>query len=896
MGISTRHLRNMEKAPSKPINQVDELRPLYLAREGRWGGLFTLDDGTTPDTDLTGEVVIEARPDGTGLSLQHIEHLALRTEPVKALGGRLSLIGPSQPLDWKPGPEGVAWPFLVTFYYPLLTEKLGFACSQGDSLYPYLETMRAKLEWRLVAVEDGKPSFSLKLVLVEPVTTYLGKIRGFKFSIDRLAFRPLSEPPLDEKPHRSLSGCLPPLNPRGLHVQRRLNVHFYSLDYLLNRPVNPVTAADLEAIAQFQIDGACEMWCAKGGVAITPTSVVDVVVTPANYPNGEVASGQYPNLRTGLSASDPDRIEIYFVGQLIDDPSGGGGVTVSCGTNDAYIIMELDEARRNKYLLAHELGHVLGLRHPGPLALFQCMNYLAGSYCSLTVPGRPNSARNTANNLSVVGMAIQLANGQSGPYPLTSPVLEIPGGLVDWNADVEEHFFQAVRDFPYDDGTVASAPHPAPVVDWWTCSDVWNARQPLSAAYDDTDISTQFYEDGVTAVFGSDYSPIHQNPTTAPGQNNYMCMRLHAFEPLPSDVDVYLFLAVPGAATEPIRLVNNGQPLTFGGGKLPEPGRPRTQSVSWTVPSGLPAHVCVFAVAVTAGLPVPPQVAAILANPGNFNFYDLTTRVAAENDVAQRNMTIVPMAFGGPTPIVLTLPWFAFGNVLDQPAEARLEVDTTLAPELASALAKLRLEFQDGSTQSVSVGEAASIVLKKALAPGDSITLRLQADVTDNLPSGKRLKLGDDLPVRLRFWLDQQLVTGYTYLLRVSTPEEVALYTTEKVHDALRMAVRGTDAGAVGNLLIARSKRLVARAAQDPTRAVRSLRRFSTDLARDAQTLGQGHVTPERTALLGQISALAETLAATPGAASQPALLAQAAGLADRIQQSARAMARLSIK
>ena len=183
--------------------------------------------------------------------------------------------------------------------------------------------------------------------------------------------------------------------------------------------------------------------------------------------------------------------------------------------------------------------------------------------------------------------------------------------------------------------------------------------------------------------------------------------------------------------------------------------------------------------------------------------------------MAQRNMTIVPMAFGGPAPLALTLPWFTFGNVLDHAVVARLEIDTTLAPEQVGALVNLRLELLDGSTQPVQVSKVATIVLDNALAPGASMVLRLQADVTDNLSSGKRLEVGDALPVRLSFWLDQQLVTGYTYLLRVAPPEEVVLYMAEGVNHALYVAVRSVDTGAVGDLLMARSKRLVTRARED---------------------------------------------------------------------------------
>ena len=79
MGISRRSLRQVEKSPAEQGPPAGEPRPLYLAREGRWGGVFTLDDGVRLETSLTGEVIIEAHPEGNVLVLHRIERLALCT-------------------------------------------------------------------------------------------------------------------------------------------------------------------------------------------------------------------------------------------------------------------------------------------------------------------------------------------------------------------------------------------------------------------------------------------------------------------------------------------------------------------------------------------------------------------------------------------------------------------------------------------------------------------------------------------------------------------------------------------------------------------------------------------------------------------------------------------------
>lgn len=64
---------------------------------------------------------------------------------------------------------------------------------------------------------------------------------------------------------------------------------------------------------------------------------------------------------------DDDCIEVYFVNSLNPDDLWGGGATFGSGTASAQIISSDDNARHGIDFthLGHELGHVLGLRHPG---------------------------------------------------------------------------------------------------------------------------------------------------------------------------------------------------------------------------------------------------------------------------------------------------------------------------------------------------------------------------------------------------------------------------------------------------------------------------------------------------------------------------------------------------
>lgn len=78
-----------------------------------------------------------------------------------------------------------------------------------------------------------------------------------------------------------------------------------------------------------------------------------------------LTSGEADSLRAEVD--DDDCIEIFFVHNLSPEDQWGGGATWGSGTGSAKIISSDANARYGIDFthLAHELGHVLGLRHPG---------------------------------------------------------------------------------------------------------------------------------------------------------------------------------------------------------------------------------------------------------------------------------------------------------------------------------------------------------------------------------------------------------------------------------------------------------------------------------------------------------------------------------------------------
>jgi hypothetical protein len=541
-------------------------------------------------------------------------------------------------------------------------------------------------------------------------------------------------------------------------------------------------------------------------VQIDPQSTI----VQASYNNG-IVNGTSQENQVGLISAVNNAVEVYLVDRLTAQP--GGGITHNCGTSGAFVILEIEKAYNNKYLLAHELGHVLGLTHPGipPSSAASCKSYRTGSACSVMVPDKPNSSRNTLNNIGVIEDA-------ANPLPM-GPVLTSLNQLGGWNPNCSipncpQKFFHIIRDFPYDDGVEPSVPQ-LPAADWWTYSDVWNSdKEPQVGVGSDPNNK---YANG-TNMFAPDHSPIHTQPTYS--GLNQIYARLHTCENLTPPVNVYLYLANPGAASASLYPLP-GSPLVFSStdgstpppgctssGSLPTPGCPRTKHLSWTVPNGYPAHSCVFAIATSNNEPPsptlpPPTLTQIIADPTTYHFNDLFRYVAPDNDVAQRNLhiqrifslvlrdfTLPILGRGSHRPLPTWLPWVAISNPFERPATARLEIDTTQSPQLVGLI----LEADGKSLGDIGIGKQATVLVSDSLQSGEQMILRLRAALPADLPEGTTL------PINLRFIVDDQLISGYTHLLRVVSHSEATAQVLDTLYGALRDVSAGCEASGATSL------------------------------------------------------------------------------------------------
>jgi hypothetical protein len=575
---------------------------------------------------------------------------------------------------------------------------------------------------------------------------------------------------------------------------------------------------------------------------------------------------------------DPDRIDVYLVDRL--DNSRGGGVTHACGTSDAYILLEIEKARHDKGLLAHELGHVFGLRHPGEPPTSGCTNYRAGSFCSVMVPDKPKSFRNTENNVGVIEIP---------SYPLVALEFQSLGYLAGWNLDAEQGFFHIVRDFPYDDGTEPSQLE-TPFSDWWSDSDVWNSNKEPSP------IDPQaLYDDGLlgTPMFNDDHTPLHTEPSCI--SSNYMYVRLHACQPLAHSVNVDLYLADPGISPgfaqlvplKPTSVDPTNHRLVFPSSEV-RPARPFVKHLEWLwseVPDGYPTNCCVFAIAHST------HEAAPFADPTAITFADIFPLLGQDNDIAQRNLDIQGCAYGSGASFWSTLPWVQIANPFDQPATASIEIDTSLSPNLQG----LSLEVDSKSVQVIEQGQLIQVDIAKDLSPEDRRILRLRAMLPPRAP------LSTSFPIDLRFFVNRKLITGYRHLLRIVTLREAVAQVLDRLYGALRSVQAGLQVDTQDLVELVAS--FIPTAADDPARALGKLCARAATVGNLVANLNEVvHRGPEYQAVHKALARLAHLLEASADSQS-PSLLADTVSpnqlaeeirdLADRIHEPAGRLARL---
>ena len=378
----------------------DDIENLYVGRiEQVIGRINDTDDGL-----FEGEVLLYGRADEGVFIVEKIRRFALYGSLVDNSQderfGLISFAGPLNKVDLIPGPKGTATGLWQQIHYDELSAEVNPLYREDEVEYPWVEALTVNLTWEWISEDPTEPEQRLNIGLPDSEligeSAQAGRISSLTFGPTTLSF------------YRAGSGlagnlgiCLSPKNPPCPEetdlatVARQWPLKFINISGQPN--------SDIEGEINNQITGVCNTWWQKAALNVaSQPQLEDGAVFLAAYPNYALidTSGKARGLATlynqfinGALTTPPYHVEVYVVQAISGQVAAHGGVTRNNGQASAYCILQADKLPQNQFLLAHELGHALGLNEvaSGP-----------GVLQSVMIPGTPNSSQITLDNCQIL--------------------------------------------------------------------------------------------------------------------------------------------------------------------------------------------------------------------------------------------------------------------------------------------------------------------------------------------------------------------------------------------------------------------------------------------------------------------------------------------------------------
>jgi len=312
---------------------------------------------------------------------------------------------------------------------------------------------------------------------------------------------------------------------------------------------------------------------------------IEFDINPIHYVTNSSlkTSSNIANISNSYTHPDVDTIEIFFVDNLLT--AVGGGTAQAIGVASQKLVIA-EPNSGNPVLVAHELGHALGLLHPNS-----------------SDPGSVMQPTGSASNPGTELVSHFMCQN------ISQPALETLTTTCCLSHDIGDHF---IKDFPEDIGIEPSTPLPAGRTRY-SMSNVWNrnSNAPGSFGFDGPEHEEpyRFQNDGVTPFTNFLFAQVEQR--------GIMQVR---------DAKVRFYVKHPGSG-------GGSSNITFLGETNVPNSLPANVSIPWTLPSGTPSHSCVFSVVTS---PSEPHY-----EPTTLTWQQLELKARDDNDWAQRNLNIV---------------------------------------------------------------------------------------------------------------------------------------------------------------------------------------------------------------------------------------------------------------